>query len=147
MLSKELTSTLAISGFAILVFILISQHTEYNSIVRGRLEIKEAFQDSTAPTEVTGSSKTLSAVSPAPADIINQRQPYHLLRGVLPDADKDAPSDLNAERCYDVDFTKRLEKTENYIQRTNNYKRGSPDSCSAPLSVLVNSFYKADPLA
>ena len=146
MVSKEITSVLAISGVALLFIILVTQHVEMNSFVRNRIEVKEAFEDATEAAPVNGVLE-MSELSPSPADIEKPRQPYHLLRGVLPDAASDKPSDLNAETCYKGDFTKRLEKTENYIQRTNNYKRGTPDSCSAPLSVFVNSFYKVEPLA
>ena len=146
MLSKQLTSALVISGIAFLLIILVSQHTESSSRVRERIEVKEAFQNADVETPVTGVTE-MSELSPSPATIDTPRQPYHLLKGVFPDAATDTPSTLTAEGCYKADFSHRLEKTENYIQRTNNYKRGAPDSCSAPLSVFVNSFYKVDPLA
>lgn len=141
MVSKEITSLFIIVGLAFLLLVLASQFTD-PSIIRPRLNIKEPFEDPEAPP-VTGRLQTVGA----DADISNPRMPYHLLKGVLPNADKDVPSGLTAERCYHLDFSKRLEKTHNYIQRTNNYRHEAPDSCSAPFSDLVNSFYKVDILS
>ena len=51
---------------------------------------------------------------------------------------------FNSQTCYETDFQARLEKTGNYRQLTNNYKRGDPDSCSAPLQDTAMGFYKVD---
>lgn len=144
MISKEISSILAITGITFLLFVLVTQHVENSSILRSRIEVKEPFED--APEAPVVGISDILATEPGPADLANQRQPYHLLRGVLPDATVDAPSALNAKTCYEADFANRLQRTDSYLQRTNNYKRGSPDNCSASLSVLVNSFYKVDPL-
>ena len=130
-------------GIAFLLMVVVSQYNDF-SVVRSRLEVKEPFED--APVAVTGITE-MSSTSPGPADITNQRKPYHLLNGVLPDADADKPSGLTAQGCYSINFSTRFEKTKNYIQRTNNYKRAAPDNCSAPLSDLVDSFYKVEPSA
>jgi hypothetical protein len=53
-----------------------------------------------------------------------------------------APGKLTAKTCFEADFQAATEKTGNYIQRTNNFKHGIPDSCSSPMTELVNSFYK-----
>ena len=84
---------------------------------------------------------------PAPASL-NERIPYHLLQGVLKDAPKDNQVNncLNSCACYKKDFENRIQLTGNYIQRTNNYKRENPDSCSAPLHELVNNFYEVQKL-
>lgn len=84
---------------------------------------------------------------PAPASL-NERVPYHLLQGVLKDAPKDNQVNncLNSCACYKKDFENRIQLTGNYIQRTNNYKRENPDSCSAPLHELVNNFYEVQKL-
>ena len=144
MVSKEIVSVFIIMGIAFLLMIIVSQYNDF-SVVRPRLEVKEPFED--APTEPVTGLVEISRIAPGPADIANQRKPYHLLNGVLPDADADKPSGLTAERCYSMNFSTRFEKTNNYIQRTNNYKRAAPDNCSAPLSDLVDSFYKVEPSA
>jgi|694.fasta_scaffold25156_7 hypothetical protein len=52
-----------------------------------------------------------------------------------------APGMLTAKTCYEADFEAATEKTGNYIQRTNNFKHGIPDSCSSQRTEMVNSFY------
>jgi preprotein translocase subunit Sec63 len=52
-----------------------------------------------------------------------------------------APGKLTAKTCYEADFQAATEKTGNYIQRTNNFKHGIPDSCSSQRTEMVNSFY------
>jgi len=84
---------------------------------------------------------------PAPAKLYNN-QPYHLLEDEMsPPRTKESISCVNSRSCYATDFTRMIEKTGNYRQMTNNFKRGYPDSCSAPYQELVLNFYKADPMA
>lgn len=85
--------------------------------------------------------------TPGPADLYNG-QPYHLLADELaPPRVKESISCVNSRSCYATDFERMISKTGNYRQMTNNYKRGYPDSCSAPYQELVLNFYKADPMA
>jgi hypothetical protein len=84
--------------------------------------------------------------TPAPADLYNN-QPYHLLGDELPPPRvNETISCVNSRSCYATDFDRMISKTGNYRQMTNNYKRGYPDSCSAPYQELVLNFYKADPM-
>ncbi len=53
---------------------------------------------------------------------------------------------FTAQSCYESDFETRLEKTGNFRQLTNNYKRADPDSCTAPLHDTALGFYKVEPL-
>jgi hypothetical protein len=69
---------------------------------------------------------------------------YELLNGVLKATPDSGISNVNARSCYATNFERQLEKTGNFRQFTNNYQHGYPDSCSAPLSELVLSFYKSD---
>jgi hypothetical protein len=46
-----------------------------------------------------------------------------------------------SENCYRSDIGESLKKTRNFLQRTNNYSRTHPDSCSAPLHEFVGTFY------
>ena len=82
---------------------------------------------------------------PADAQLADMRRPYSLLLDRLP-AYEGAPQRPSSKKCFEADFQKRLEKTGNYRQMTNNYKRDGPDSCSAPNHELLLSFYKTDPL-
>ena len=43
--------------------------------------------------------------------------------------------------CYQTDAGEVLKKTRNFLQRTNNYPRSYPDSCSAPFHEMVGTFY------
>jgi hypothetical protein len=43
--------------------------------------------------------------------------------------------------CYQTDAGEVLKKTRNYLQRTNNYPRKYPDSCSAPFHEFIGTFY------
>jgi hypothetical protein len=51
-----------------------------------------------------------------------------------------------AQQCYQVDWARGLERAGSYAQRTNNYKHGYPDSCSAPNHDLILDFYKEKPM-
>jgi hypothetical protein len=107
-----------------------------NPIVRSRLDKIEAFKNPPQDSE-----EVLSAGDP---DLANPRQPFNLLNGWLTKLDK--PVYPTAKGCRDVDFQVRLERTGNFRQLTNNYKRGDPDSCSTPLHDLTLAFYKTDPV-
>lgn len=48
---------------------------------------------------------------------------------------------MNSETCYRSDIGEALKKTRNFLQRTNNYPRTHPDSCSAPNHEFVGTFY------
>lgn len=73
-------------------------------------------------------------------------EPYALLSGVLPVKTNQVKGPLNSQSCYDHDFQTRLERTGNYIQRTNNYRHEDPESCTSPFQEFVTAFYKVDPL-
>jgi hypothetical protein len=84
--------------------------------------------------------------SPGPADLYNN-QPYHLLKDEMgPPRVNESISCVNSRSCYATDFERMIEKTGTFRQMTNNYKRGYPDSCSAPYQELVLNFYKTDPM-
>ena len=85
--------------------------------------------------------------TPGSADLYNN-QPYHLLTDEMAQPrDKESLSCVNSRSCYATDFQRMVDKTGNFRQMTNNYKRNYPDSCSAPYQELVLNFYKADPMA
>ena len=122
-----------------LVLAMFIQSRDYygeNPILRPRLEVKEPFQ--MPPSE---NSETTN-LSPAAADL-TPRKPYALLD--LPTANK--PTILSAQKCHEADFLTRLEKTGNFRQMTNNYRRADPDSCSGWTEELNLAIYKTNPLA
>ncbi len=145
-----------ILGWAFLMVLLafFIQSRDYygmNPIVRHRLAVKEAFQGAAAAAEPTGvAEESRTDVQPATAALADKRTPYTLLNDWLtPVQAGDAPSpasSFTAERCHRSDFQTRLERTGTYRQLTNNYKRESPDSCSAPLQETTLGYYKIDAL-
>ena len=122
--------------FLTLVLVVYIQSRGENPVVRVRQEVVEAFQ-----IKVQDSEEPVMGGDPG---LAKPREPYNLLNGWLTPAD--APMYPTAKRCHEVDFQGRLERTGNFRQLTNNYKRGDPDSCSAPLHDLTLAFYKTDPI-
>ncbi len=110
-------------------------------------QIKEAFEGIGPATSagVSGKPETSDVSGPADATLNEPRKPYNLLQQ-LPAAPRGSISCLNAACCAETDFEWRTNQTGNYLQRTNNYKREFPDSCSAPLTELNLAFYKNDVL-
>lgn len=51
-------------------------------------------------------------------------------------------SKFTSEKCFRADMGEVLKKTRNFLQRTNNYPRSHPDSCSAPNHEFVGTFYR-----
>lgn len=138
--ASVILTSLATFGIAILLYCMLSYTSELRSfsIVRAAIPIKEPF--------AVVNNEEVSTLSPGLADLENLRQPYTLLRGVLPDSPAQKTSGLDAKACYTGDFQNRLQRTGNFRQLTNNYKRGTPDSCSAPLTEFVTSFYQVEAL-
>lgn len=80
--------------------------------------------------------------TPGPADLYNNK-PYHLLSDEMsPPRAKESLSCVNSRSCYATDFERAHDKTGNFAQVTNNYKRNYPDSCSAPYQELTLNYYK-----
>ena len=114
-----------------------------NPVVRPRQGVVEPFADK---KEVVGENPdiNMNGMSPGTADLAKPREPYSLLGNWLQLAD--TPLYKTAQGCHEVDFQTRLERTGNFRQLTNNYKRGDPDSCSAPIQDLTFAIYKNDPV-
>lgn len=131
----------------VLVVFLIQSRMYYgaNPIVRPRVSVQEAFQGGDGKKLEDVTDINLHGMSPADASLNQPRQPYSLLLGWLPLATE--PTYTTAESCRSLDFQPRLERTGNFRQLTNNYKRGDPDSCSGPIQDLTMAFYKTTPVA
>ena len=129
---NEMLILLVASGitFLCVLFLFEKINIHYYAIIRPSLQAKEAFMNQPLKNDVY--------------DISNADKPYMLLTDVL--QPKNCLGMLNAKRCYDGDFQTRIEKTGSYNQMTNNYKHGDPESCSAPLTEFVSSYYKVEPL-
>lgn len=48
---------------------------------------------------------------------------------------------ITSQICLGQDASEALKPVHNYLQRTNNYKRDHPDSCSAPNHEMIGTFY------
>jgi len=128
---KSLTLIVAI-GLTFL-FVLATFESVRNrsyTVIRPALKAKEAFEN--------------QELKPDVYDISNADKPYVLLGDTL--KTKNCLGMLDAKRCYMGSFQSRIEKTGNYRQLTNNYKHEDVESCSAPFTEVVNSFYDVKPL-
>ncbi len=149
LLGKDLKNFLMVWVPIVLLLALAYRNNRWigaNPVLRERLRVKEPFVAAPgrpAEEEWGDRQEEIGALSPADASLEAMRAPYALLDGVLKPTPFDAKKPtLSAAACYDADFQKRLEKTGNYRQLTNNYRRGVPDSCSMPLHDLVNKAYE-----
>jgi tRNA splicing ligase len=145
MINKELGNVLLLWLILVIILGFLYQSMQYignNPIFRKRLERIEGFQ---ASTEITGLIDESIHVNPADSSLENLRKPYSLLQDVLPIFSGKAPRPTS-QTCYETDFQKRLEKTGNYRQLTNNYKRATPDSCSEPLHEMTLAYYDVKPV-
>ena len=127
-------------GIVVVFFVIVyfMDYTANNTyyIIRNPITYREPFTMTARTQEEVGDSYNNSTPN----------QPYALLNGVLPVKEGQVKGPLNSQTCYDHDFQTRLEKTGNYIQRTNNYKRADPESCTSPFQEFVTAFYKVEPL-
>ena len=134
-------STLIVSwlifSLALTLFVQSRDYYGSNPILRPRLEVKEPFQS--GPSE---NGEPTSGLTPGSPELEAPRKPYALLDRPL--AEK--PLVLTAQGCHTADFLTRLEKTGNFRQMTNNYRRDDPDSCSGWTEELTLSPYERKPL-
>lgn len=73
---------------------------------------------------------------------------YDLLKDWIPGKPEPrVASGPTSQQCYQVDYARTLERGGMYAQRTNNYKHGTPESCSAPNHDLILDFYQDKPTA
>ena len=119
---------LEVVGFLLILIVLV--HSFYKN--------QEGFED-VKELDTT----VLSPNGPSPADI-DASHPYHLLSDIMaPPREKESISCVNSRSCYATDFGRTMEKTGNFRQMTNNYKRNYPDNCTGWNQNLTLNFYKA----
>lgn len=71
---------------------------------------------------------------------LDAQHPYHLLQDRL--AASSMKHAVGSQACYDADYEQKHNKTGNYSQCTNNYKRNHPDSCSSSRQEFIMNFYQ-----
>jgi len=86
-----------------------------------------------------GGNSDISAMSPGPA--MSGEKLLDTLPAMSAQEAESHWAEMTSERCYRSDIGESLKKTRNLLQRTNNYKREHPDSCSAPNHEFVGTFY------
>lgn len=90
--------------------------------------------------------RTLNDAGPYEAGIGKPYKSFDLLSGWLPGKPEPRVAmGPTSQQCYQVDWARGLERAGSYAQRTNNYRHGYPDSCSAPNHDLVLDFYIPKP--
>ena len=143
MKQSEIENFTCIGVILIISIIALSVSYEWaypNPTIRPRLNCIEPFVNK--QEEVIGNPEIMNT-APADTTLEHPREPYALLKDVLTPYSGSIVSPTS-KACYDADFQNRLERTGNFRQMTNNYKRGVPDSCSAPNHDLSLSFYKVE---
>lgn len=107
---------------------------------RGRAE---GFTSAIQPAQVTVSETSpvmeYQPNGPDHADL-DVHKPYHLLQDCL--AASSIKYAVGSQTCYDADFEQKHNKTGNFSQCTNNYKRNHPDSCSGSRQEFIMNFYQ-----
>jgi len=108
----------------------------------------EPFENPKMEVDATNTPKDSALLTyppNTPSPVERGSEPFHLLKDVMAAPRlKESLSCVNSRSCYATDFQRAIEKTGNFRQLTNNYKRSGSDSCSAPLQELVLNFYKSE---
>lgn len=125
--------------FSIVIIIVLFMYIK-TIYVKKAINVKSG----TPVIEITDTLAPFTSNTPGPADIYNNT-PYHLLSDEMPPPRaKESISCVNSRSCYATDFERAHDKTGNFAQVTNNYKRNYPDSCSAPYQELTLNYYKVN---
>jgi len=133
-----LTLGFALFGVALGLFYLYSTYLRRST---------EGFHDIPnslfVPKVAPGGFEMASPLSPGPAN--NELTEKLVASPQLPALSlSDAQgnwAEMTSERCFRSDKGEALKKTQNYLQRTNNYQHEHPDDCSAPNHEFVGTFY------
>lgn len=137
---------LAYIGLGVAAFIVVIVatvvHSWYEYYLKTRNEPFENVPHDIFRAKVTpGGYDEASMLSPGPPETGERL----LADGTVPAMGKaEALSNWGSktsENCYRSDIGESLKKTRNFLQRTNNYSRTHPDSCTAPLHEFVGTFY------
>ena len=141
--------TLGFAGFAVALLALAVLHMY-------KLYKLEGFgdMDKAAAAAAAAAAASTAKVTPGSDDERSKLTPggaldsltEHLITSAAlpamnaPDALKNWGA-MSSEVCYRSDASEALKPTRNYLQRTNNYQRSHPDSCSAPNHEFIGTFY------
>jgi hypothetical protein len=127
--------------------IILSLYTMFGQYIRNQLEGfhngDNVAQSAFVPKVTPGAAEEVSHLSPGAAFDTSTET---IVEGakLKPMSLQQARAnwgEMTSEKCYRSDIGESLRKTRNYLQRTNNYQRSHPDSCSAPNHEFVGTFY------
>ena len=133
----------AVFAVALIIFVM------YSGYLKKRELDLEAFQNESQVTldtltVVPGGVDDRSGLSPEAANAPGRLIESSGLPGMSTSESLSNWGKMTSERCFRADIGESLKKTRNYLQRTNNYQRAHPDSCSAPYHEFVGTFYKPE---
>jgi hypothetical protein len=121
------------------LLVLLGLLGEYKFIVLGR----EGFRTNPSPSVVTPQEPSENE-EPLLGAALDTTLPLASDR-LIPQTVEESSENwgrMTSEKCFRYDMGEPLKKTRNYLQRTNNYSRSHPDSCSAPNHEFVGTFYR-----
>lgn len=98
----------------------------------------EGYMDFIEPTETT----TVSGLGSGMNDDLARVDQGLPLSDILVPRTQGGLSALDAASCAALDPSRNLEVGGQYVQRTNNYKRAYPDSCSSLPTEFVGAVYE-----
>ena len=127
-------------GVALIMYVYFQDYIQLHSKKEGFANVPS---DIFTAKVVPGDNEDVSRLSPGPA--MNVSTEYLVASNKLPVMDQQQARNnwgaMTSESCYRSDKGEVLKKTRNYLQRTNNYSRSHPDSCSAPNHEFIGTFY------
>jgi hypothetical protein len=136
--------TLGFAGFAVALVALAVLHMYKLYKLEGFGNMDQAAATAATTAKITpGSDDERSKLTPGGA--LDSATEHLITSAALPamnapDALKNWGA-MSSEVCYRSDASEALKPTRNYLQRTNNYQRSHPDSCSAPNHEFIGTFY------
>ena len=131
---------IVIYGVALIMYVYFNDYIQLHSKPEGFANVP---QDVFAAKIVPGGNDDSSRLSPGPA--MDASMEYLVANNKIQAMEQPRALSnwglMTSETCYHADKGEVLKKTRNYLQRTNNYKRTHPDSCSAPNHEFIGTFY------
>ena len=145
--SKKMTPLIAFLGLVFGLLVVLELVGGYRFVALGnRMRMFEGFSggaNGAATPEPQGSVAALTDSGAKAMDVSAEKLiASTTLVPMTTQEASDAWGKMTSEKCFRSDVGEPLKKTRNYLQRTNNYPRSHPDSCSAPNHEFIGTFYR-----
>ena len=127
---------IVVYGIALILYVYFRDYIQLHSAKEGFMNPEQVFTEKVTP----GGNDDGSRLAPGPAFDASTEQILGTNAMDMQTARANWGK-MTSEACYRSDKGEVLKKTRNYLQRTNNYPRTHPDSCSAPNHEFVGTFY------